>query len=54
MMVGSGMGRGWASARVEVMVKPPACGMEGMWTSSHWPGRKENVSWDWASNWQVY
>lgn len=23
----------------EVMVKPPAMEMEGMWTSSHWPGR---------------
>jgi hypothetical protein len=23
----------------EVMVKPPASGMWGMWTSSHWPGR---------------
>jgi hypothetical protein len=27
------------SEGVEVMVKPPAFGREGMKTSSHWPGR---------------
>lgn len=27
------------------MVNPPAVGMVGMWTSSHWPGRKVNGCW---------
>lgn len=35
-----GMGSTLASAGVEVMLKPPALGMDGIWTSSHWPGRK--------------
>lgn len=28
-----------ACSGADVMVKPPAWGMEGMWTSSHWPAR---------------
>jgi hypothetical protein len=32
---GFGDGRGWASAGVDVIVNPPACGIEGIWTSSH-------------------
>jgi hypothetical protein len=30
---------GRAEVGGEVMVKPPALGMEGMKVSSHWPGR---------------
>lgn len=41
----SGTGSSWASAGVEVIVNPPAWAMEGMWTSSHWPGRKANGCW---------
>lgn len=31
----SGIGRTFVSAGVEVMLKPPALGMVGIWTSSH-------------------
>lgn len=41
----SGTGSSWASAGVEVIVNPPAWAMEGIWTSSHWPGRKANGCW---------
>jgi hypothetical protein len=30
---------GWRREGGEVMVKPPGLEIEGMWTSSHWPGR---------------
>lgn len=42
---GSGDGKSWASVGVEVIVNPPAWEIDGMWTSSHWPGRKENACW---------
>ena len=29
----------WRSLGIEVIVKPPASGILGMWTSNHWPGR---------------
>lgn len=31
------------SLGVDVIVKPPAWGIPGMWTSSHWPGRNYTV-----------
>ncbi len=34
-----GLGETTAVEGGEVMVNPHACGTEGMWTSSHWPGR---------------
>lgn len=40
-----GIGRAFASAGVDVIVKPPAWAMEGICTSSHWPGRKLNGCW---------